>query len=458
MAGIFERCASVSAMLFVAGFALPAGAADLPESTRKMLAELKVDAGILGDIDKALTVPKAWLDAAVKEDPAVIGGTWEPKDFELLSRPFRERFPGVKLKYFRASRYDRVIKPLIALKAGRVVTDVISGLGGQLDAFTKLDALADLRDLPAWQGLSPDVRDPDGLWAGQRLIHYCLGYNTTKVKAEDLPHDWDDLLKGTRWHAGRLALINRPDNWLLNLWWLRGEAWARNFTTKLFNEVKPQLRKESTNASLSLAVAGEFEAFIYASPRRVRQFMDRKAPAGCHFLATTPVSISQMVVIKPSPRIHGARIFTNWLISREGQIAHFLESKDSPIYEDMQDRGLTPVPMPPRSKVKYLYEKEEMAVKHGAALTALWDDLWFGRQGIKVVKVKTRIESVKRGGREVSFKADDGKTHSAKLSSSRTEVVIDGDPGDRSMIKAGMACQIMYSGSGQDALKVLCDK
>lgn len=443
------------ACALTAALVSPVGAAELPKATQEILAKLKVEAAILGDIDKTLAVPAAWLDAAAKEEPAKIGGTWEPKDFDRMIRPFRARYPGVKLTYFRASRYDRVIKPLISLKAGRIITDVISGLGGQIDTFAKLDALADLRGLPAWQGLLPDVRDPDGLWAGQRLIHYCFGYNTNKVKASELPRDWDDIVTGTRWQGGKLALINRPDNWLLNLWWLRGEAWAKPFATKLF-DLKPQLRKESTNAALSLAIAGEFDGFIYASPRRARQYLDRKAPAGCHFLATTPVSISQMVLIKPSPRVNGARVFVNWLISREGQVAQFLESKDTPIYEDMLERGLTPIPFP--KDTKYLYEKEEMAVKHGAALSDFWDDLWWGRQGIKIVKVNTTIAGVKSGGREISFKAADGAVHSAKLSNSRTEVVIDDTPGERNQIKAGMTCTVVYTGNGQDAQKLTCAK
>ena len=43
------------------------GAAQLPKTTQKALAELKLNASMLEGLDAELAVPKAWLDGAAKE-------------------------------------------------------------------------------------------------------------------------------------------------------------------------------------------------------------------------------------------------------------------------------------------------------------------------------------------------------------------------------------------------------
>ncbi|MEE8140726.1 MAG: hypothetical protein V3T66_07430, partial [Alphaproteobacteria bacterium] len=63
--------------------------------------------------------------------------------------------------------------------------------------------------------------------------------------------------------------------------------------------------------------------------------------------------------------------------------------------------------------------------------------------------------AVKRGGRRLAFKVKGGE-HKAKVSRSRTEVLIGGKPDSRGKLKAGMACEIAYLGNGNEARKISC--
>src|SRR3546814_8310758 len=65
------------------------GAADLPEATKKILAELKVDASVLDGIDKELAVPQEWIEAAKKEGELRIVDTHSDKDHARMTAPFR---------------------------------------------------------------------------------------------------------------------------------------------------------------------------------------------------------------------------------------------------------------------------------------------------------------------------------------------------------------------------------
>ena len=89
----------------------------------------------------------------------------------------------------------------------------------------------------------------------------------------------------------------------------------------------------------------------------------------------------------------------------------------------------------------------------------IWNNGWIragGPMAAKtIIKVKTVLTAVKRGGRRLAFKVKGGE-HKAKISRSRTEIVIGGKSSSRSKLKPGMACEIAYLGNGNEARKVAC--
>jgi iron(III) transport system substrate-binding protein len=330
----FLVTAAVSALVMVpwgTGFA-----ADLPKATQKALKELKLDASLMKGLDDELKVPKAWLDGAAKEKDVVILGTWDDRQFRRMTEAFKERYPFVNLNYTRTSTNGRGIKVLVALGEGRVIADVLTSIANATFQFMKMKALADLRELPGYNNVSSDYVAPDGTWVSHKIAFRCMAYNTTKVKKADLPKTWDDVLTNPIWRNGNLAVSNHPNNWVLNLWGGKGEAWGNNFVRRLFEEVKPQRRKEGMSSTLSLTVAGEFYANIPASERRAQQLLEKGAPVGYHCPSPVPVTVSQIVMLEKSPRKNSARLFINWVLSREGQLLQYAESFGVPVHKALQ--------------------------------------------------------------------------------------------------------------------------
>ncbi|MCZ6624551.1 MAG: extracellular solute-binding protein, partial [Deltaproteobacteria bacterium] len=224
--------------------------ADLPKSMQEILKKGKMDPSILSGIDTELKVPKKFIEGAKKEGKLRILSTLDPRQAKAIFKPFNERYPYVSIEYSRASGPIRRIKTLTALKQGRLVTDILTGVGGSYFLFREANGLEDLRDIPNWKNNPEGTKDPDGFWVGMHLRYWCMGYNTELVKKEDLPKKWEDLVTNPRWRNKNLALGNRAQLWALMLWKAKGEEWTKNFLTKLFTEVKPQLRKEGMNAML----------------------------------------------------------------------------------------------------------------------------------------------------------------------------------------------------------------
>ncbi|HEX9809129.1 MAG TPA: extracellular solute-binding protein [Alphaproteobacteria bacterium] len=360
-------------------FAAPAAdAADLPASTREFLQRLKQPPTLLKDIDAALAVPPAML-AAAKQEPGVrIGGTLDPKQFREMVRPFEERYPFVKITYMRGSRFNRTVQPLIALKEGRVTVDVISSLGNQTLNYRDAGAFAPLGDLPAYRALEADYKGQRDLWAGQRLLFYCMAYNTNLVKPQDLPKDWDDVLKDTRLHGGKIGLTNKPDDWFLHLVPSRGMDWGKHYLAQLFGTVKPQLRKEGKNAVTALAVAGEFPVTMVSLFSRVAYLQKKGSPIDMHCPGSVAASLSEIAVLKASPALNQGLLFTNWLVSREGQLAQYVASNYDPLHEDLRDAGLESLPGKLKGK-KVNVLTIDILEKYGDEVGALWQAHWSGK-------------------------------------------------------------------------------
>ncbi|MFT5539880.1 MAG: ABC-type Fe3+ transport system substrate-binding protein [Alphaproteobacteria bacterium] len=447
----------VAALAFgvpAAGLASLATAADLPKATQKMIKELKLGSKYTAGINKEAEMPAGWVAKAKKEKILRIAGTWDELQFAKMIKPFEERWPFLDIKYSRATRHDRVIKPLMAYQAGRITADVISGVGAKYSLFKKLKANADMSVVPNWKNVPKGMKAEDGGWVGQRLRYWCMSYNTNNVKKSELPKKWDDLITNKRWHNKKIGMGNRPNLWLIMLWGANGEDWAKAYARDIFATLKPQLRKEGMNALIGLTIAGEFDASIPSAAYRTYQQTLKGAPVGWHCPEPVPLSVSEMVLIRGSDRKFRARIFLNWFLSREGQIAQYYSNFAPPVHKDLQTKDFLQFPEAIVGK-KIAFRYPELVENEQPKLMKYWDPLWLSGRGIKMVTVTVKI-GVKRGGRRLIVK-NGGKDHTVKISGSRSKITIAGLPSRRSKLKAGMTCAVTYPGKhNEEAKKVDC--
>jgi iron(III) transport system substrate-binding protein len=333
----------IGAALVVAAASV-AAADPLPAATAKILKDLKLSPSLVAGVDQELAVPKAWIDGARQEGAVRILGSWDVGQFNTMVAPFKERYPFIKVEYSRGDFNARALRPLIALQEGRYLTDVLTGFGGSTYHYQKAGALEDLRPLPGFKNPLPGTGDPDGTWVGSRLRYWCMSYNTNLVKKEELPRTWEDILTDPRWRNGNIGVSNRPQLWLLMLWGEYGEKWTVDYIDKFFNVVKPQIRKEGQNALQSLVIAGEFHVAIPAADYRTKQYADRGAPISWHCPNPVPLAVSQIGILKGNPHPNAARVWVNWFLSKEGQIAQYRADLATPLHRDLQTPDFIPFP------------------------------------------------------------------------------------------------------------------
>jgi len=350
-----------------------AAADPLPAATAKILKDLRLSPSLVAGVDRELAVPKAWIDGARQEGAVRILGSWDVGQFNTMVAPFKERYPFVKVEYSRGDFNARALRPLIALQEGRYLTDVLTGFGGSTYHYQKAGALEDLRPLPGFKNPLPGTGDPDGTWVGSRLRYWCMSYNTNLVKKEELPRTWEDILTDPRWRNGNIGVSNRPQLWLLMLWGEYGEKWTVDYIDKFFNVVKPQIRKEGQNALQSLVIAGEFHLAIPAADYRTKQYADRGAPISWHCPNPVPLAVSQIGILKGNPHPNAARVWVNWFLSKEGQIAQYRADLATPLHRDLQTPDFIPFPDEIANHTIASREPESEDVER---LNEIWTSYW----------------------------------------------------------------------------------
>ncbi len=368
-----SRALALGACMIGATFATSVAANQLPPATVKMLDALKLEHAILDGIDAELQVPPAWLDAAKKEGPVILFDTMRPQDFAKVYSVFSARYPDVRIEHSEVhTSTRRYIMPLAAFEQGRRVVDVIMSLSGNVALFRAANAFENLSDLPNYKHLPEFSLTPDHISINTRLRYWCMSYNTKLVKKEDLPKTWDDLVSSKVFAGKKLMIGNRPNNWVLGLWETHGDAWGRNFVNDVFAKLDPQIRKEGLNALVRLVSLGEGHAAVPQAMNRVGSQARVGAPVGFHCPEPVTFALSEAGLMRNSPSVNGAKIFLNWFISREGQIAQFWADQSTPVRKELQRKEFLDFPDAVADKRMVTSGEPETRVR----LQKYWDARW----------------------------------------------------------------------------------
>ncbi len=369
------RKIGLAILVLAAGLAAaPLMAATLTDADKAMLATKKLDPAILDGLDQELAVPQAWIDGARKEGTVRARQSESERPMEKLVKVFEARYPFLKVEYVTARGRELLIAPLLAYKNGTYLSDVIEGFNGTQDQFAKAGALTDLRDLPGWKNIPDDLKRDDGGAVGWKVAYYCTAYNKDVVKPADLPKTWDDLLTNPRWGNRTVGMASRPHLWLAMLWGVYGDKWLSHYEDQIFNVWKPQLRKELTSALVKLLAVHEFDLVLPAPEFAVVFARRAGAPVAYHCPEPVPTQPGPLGILKGSPHPYAARLWVNWLLSKEGQIAANTYVGTVPAHKDLQRSEFFPFPDTMMHKKMAL--QTDKVLEHTPAIIADWTKRW----------------------------------------------------------------------------------
>ncbi|MBV9081576.1 MAG: extracellular solute-binding protein [Acidobacteriaceae bacterium] len=235
-----------------------------------------------------------------------------PTESGLLAQTFQQRY-GVKVALWRALSESVLQRTLTEARGRRRSVDVIETNATEVEALARERLVAQfdspyLADLPDWA--IPSHRR----WFSDRATLWVTGYNTTKLKREELPQTLTGFLD-SRW-KGDLALEAADFDWMHSVVAVMGEERGLNFFRKL-SEFKPQMRKGHVLLA-QLVAAGELTVSptIYSS--NVTSIQSKGGPID--FVIVEPlIGRPQALALAASaPHPHAALLFADFVFSPEG--------------------------------------------------------------------------------------------------------------------------------------------
>jgi ABC-type Fe3+ transport system substrate-binding protein len=132
--------------------------------------------------------------------------------------------------------------------------------------------------------------------------------------------------------------------WLAELWGLKGDGWGEPYMHKLFDVLKPQYRKENLSMTPKLAGLGEYDLALPAGDGIVAGYEKEGLPIGYHCPSPVPAYMAWIGILKGNPHPNGAKLFVNWLLSKEGQLAVAWADDAVPAHKDLARKELMSYP------------------------------------------------------------------------------------------------------------------
>jgi iron(III) transport system substrate-binding protein len=338
-------------------------------SPRRFLTALAFAAYIGGAVP-AMADLKALEEAARKEGEL----TWyvaslDARNAEAAGRAFTAKY-GPKVNVVRAPSQVMFQRLMQDLSQNTANADVFGSVdvgnfvalkqGGSLAAYTPEAAK---QILPTFQGL-----DPDGTFHATVASVVIIAYNSEKVRAEDAPKRWSDMLDA-KWNGkialGHPAFSGFAGNWAAQMHKLGGKSFFERM-----EKLKPQVGRSLFDA-VNLVASGE--RLITASPiAPILETADKGKPLGVSYPAEGSILVATpSAVLKNAPHPNAARLFMEFLSGPE-----FNEILVKARYESMR-ADVKPLPgARPVSELKLIRPTLEDNTKGIPEVAELWRDVF----------------------------------------------------------------------------------
>jgi iron(III) transport system substrate-binding protein len=233
---------------------------------------------------------------------------------------FNKDFPKIRGAYLRLQTGALYSKILAERSAGRFDVDVIqfSDTGTAID-FQKRGAFDRYVTAEAAAYDPASFSDPQGYYFCSGITFAGIAYNTDKVKPEDAPKSWKDLLD-PRW-ANVTSTKQSTSGMQFVAWYelrkLYGDSYWKAFAKQRPHgfDSRAQLFDRLAKGDDKICALAEWAGYVL--------YHDRKAPIA--FVAPEdglPATALATGVVEKAPHPEAARLFIDWLASPRGQAVY----------------------------------------------------------------------------------------------------------------------------------------
>jgi len=304
------------------------------------------------------------VDAAKSEGSVTVyafaGSQYRP----VLVEAFERAIPGVKVEATFAPAPELLTRVVTERQAGQYIADIfINGTGPSVVTLKPAGALAPLK--PAL--ILPEVLNESGWldgklwWADaaepyttlmfQGSVQAVVAYNTRMVDPNEFTSYWD--LLNPKWKGRMVATdVRRPGpGGVSSRWMFKDPELGPPFLDRLFGEMELTLSSDQRQM-IDWVAQGQYPVGLLLFGAEVARSAEQGLPVamvpGDRFkegaaLGPGPGAISLM---ERAAHPNAAKLFVNWLLSKEGQIEWQKATRENSLRVDIPKDGLYPFDAP----------------------------------------------------------------------------------------------------------------
>lgn len=275
-------------------------------------------APICANATEASGITPALVAAAKKEGKVAFYTSLDLPVAERIGRVFEAKFPGIVVRVERNGA-ERLFQRIEQEYKSRIhAVDIINTADAAHCIVWKRNGwLAPYLPEEVARHYPKQYYDPEGFFVTTRVWLSSIGYNTSLVKPEDAPRSFADLLD-PKW-AGKLVKAHPSYSGTImtaTFQIVREFGWG--YLEKLAKQRVMQIQS-STDTPKKLAL-GERAVMADGNDYNVLQLKEQGQPVEVVYPTEgTPLIAGPTALFKAAPNPNAARLFQNWVNSREAQ-------------------------------------------------------------------------------------------------------------------------------------------
>jgi iron(III) transport system substrate-binding protein len=270
---------------------------------------------------------------------------------------FEKKFPGIHVQFIQGSGNQLAVRIMSERRVNKFLTDVVMGGSstfqgypeGTFETVRSQMILPEVYDESAWFGGHFSFVDSQGKYviSSQGSLGQELAYNTNLVNPDEI-QSWKDLLD-PKW-KGKILFFNHGSVSDTFIFFYNHPDLGPEFIKRLFSETQI---KQTLNLrqGVEWLASGRYQIYMDGTPQAVDAVRNQGLPVALfpHPLAegeTMTGSYCCMAVLDKAPHPNAAKVFLNWVLSREGQIEWQKISSKNSLRTDIPKDGIPPEIIP----------------------------------------------------------------------------------------------------------------
>ena len=253
------------------------------------------------------------IEGAKKEGALIWYTALNLNDSEMLTNRFEQLYPFIKTETLRLSSFSLLTKIQTEARAGAFKADVIE-IAGVLGHILKKDGLFAKYISPESRFYPDSVKDPDGTWTSFFMNTHVLVYNTKLVKKDELPRTYEEIIN-PKW-KDKITMSEDFDIFGMMLK-VMGRPKGMDFMRRL--AAQGVSLKNSYSLTIQAVASDEVSLGLNLYGTRTEEFKKKGSPVDWIPLEFTLASLEPLAVGAKAPHPNSARLFVDFLLSKEAQ-------------------------------------------------------------------------------------------------------------------------------------------